>query len=318
MKAIESKRHITNFYVSVAFGFLFFTVLGVFLISLFFNEEERIKEDSNIYMLFSVGVFFIFVAFYTIYQYLKNVPKIIIERNNIFFNKEMFRLDDIQFVNLNYKVPFRYVFKMPMEGFYIEFKNGKEKFVYDEMYSNIWEIKDYLKQVVIDKKEYHKLIQKQEVKSNQIRNEHFAYYKGVQLLSFTGLFFWLYFLMFWSIMFKAKSSLIGLKIFLVFFTIFIFYFGSRLMYHYGISRNYLIIKNFNLPFIKKVYRLEEIEEIVFESQFRRPNGLRVITKNYESKLYFGATLYDNTWRELKKELRKKGIKVRDECIDFEY
>lgn len=313
---LETKRHNVNFYFAVALLFLF-CALGTFLISMFFDEEQKTKEGDIVYLFFAFGVLFVAFAFYTAYQYLKNVPNIIIEKNRIFFNKETFSINDIQHINLTGKMPFRYIGRYPMEGCYIEFKNGKEKFIYDDMYSNIWEIKDYLKQVVVDKKEYQPS-RKQEIKPSQVRNEHFEYYKNRLLLSFMGISFWFFCLMFLFIIVQGKSSSVGVDIFLMFYIVLIYFFGSRLFHYYGLSKNYLIIKNFNMPWKKRVYRLEDIIEIVFETEQKRPNGLRVITKNYESKLYFGATLYDNTWRELKKNLRKKDIKVRDECIDYEY
>lgn len=318
MKMIESKRHITNFYVSIAFVFLFCNAIGGFLINFSFNEQEKIKQGNKTYILSAMGVLFVVFAFYTIYQYFKNTPEIIIEKNKIFFNKETFKVDDIHFINLTCKVPFRYIINYPVEGFYIEFKNGKEKFIYNEMYSNIWEIKDYLKQVVVDKTEY-KPIKRQEIEPNQVRNEQFAYYNNNQLLSFRGIMlFGLFVPITYGLLFVPKNISITMIIFWLLFSVFWYIFNGWLMNYYGLSRNHFTIKNFFLPSKRKVYKLDDIVEIVFESQGQRPNGLRVITKSYESKLYIGATLYDDTWRELKKDLRKKNITVRDECIDFEY
>src|SRR5690606_12163784 len=302
---LESKRHIIKFYVLVAFVFLIFNAIGALLINVFFNEEERAKGDKT-YFLSAMGILFVMFAFYTVYQYLKNTPKIIVEKNRIFFNKEMFNINDIRFINLACKIPFKFIGRYPMEGFYIEFKNGKEKFVYDDMYSNIWKIKDYLKQVVEDKKEY-KPIKTQEINPSQVENEHFAYYSNFQLLGFSGIthFGFILFLIYMSFI----NDNINGNYFIIILILVFFLFHSWLSHHYGISKNHLIIKNFNLPFIfiTKVYKLDDIEEIVFETHQKRPNGLRVITKNFQSKLFYGASLYDNTWRELKKDLRKKGI-----------
>lgn len=318
---LETKRHIFKFYFSVIFGFLFFFLMGIFSISQFFDDEERLKAGNKIYLILLLGIVFVALAFYTISQYIKSSPKIIIERNRIFFNKESFNLNDIQFLNLTCKVPFRYILKFPMEGFYIEFKNGTEKFIYDDMYSNVWKIKDYLKQVVEDEKEY-KSSNFQVVKLKEIKNIHIAYYKGIfNLLTLRGISLWVMVLLLVGILSKLLQkqplSLIGIA-FITFPMLFWYYMSAWFMHYYGISRNYFIVKNFYLPWRVRVFRLEEIEQIVFEQQQRSPNGLRVISKNYQTKLFYGGTLSDNHWRELKKDLRKKGIKVRDECIDYEY
>lgn len=42
--------------------------------------------------------------------------------------------------------------------------------------------------------------------------------------------------------------------------------------------------------------------------------MRIITEDFQIKLFAAATLRDHTWLEMKKELESKGIKVRDEFI----
>ncbi|KFC20979.1 hypothetical protein IO89_12185 [Epilithonimonas lactis] len=65
---------------------------------------------------------------------------------------------------------------------------------------------------------------------------------------------------------------------------------------------------------KKIYRISDIEEIVYETQHKQANILRIITKNFKQDIYPAGTLKDRTWLEMKKELEKNGIKVRNECI----
>ena len=105
--------------------------------------------------------------------------------------------------------------------------------------------------------------------------------------------------------------------FFITFAIFWYYFNSWLMHHYGVSDKYLIIKNTNLPWKRNIYSLNDIKEIVIESEGKMPICLRVITNNFQFKLFPGATLSESTWKQLKTELRNKKIIVRDECIDFD-
>ena len=65
---------------------------------------------------------------------------------------------------------------------------------------------------------------------------------------------------------------------------------------------------------KKIFRLDNIEELVFETQPKQANMLRIITKDFKRKLYRGGTLKDSTWLELKDDVERKNIKVRNECI----
>jgi hypothetical protein len=86
------------------------------------------------------------------------------------------------------------------------------------------------------------------------------------------------------------------------------------MHYFGIDKEFLIIRNHNLIWINKVYRIHDIKEVVFETQGKMPNCLRVITKRFKSKLYPAGTLRKENWLELKDALEKQGVKVRNECI----
>jgi hypothetical protein len=66
-----------------------------------------------------------------------------------------------------------------------------------------------------------------------------------------------------------------------------------------------------------VYRLSDIREVVFELPYKMPVSLRIITNDFESKLYPAATLWSKKWIELKDELEKKNIKVRNEGVYYE-
>ena len=80
------------------------------------------------------------------------------------------------------------------------------------------------------------------------------------------------------------------------------------------SKNYFVVRNHYFWWIKDIYKNSEIEIIVYESQAKQPNNLRVITKNYRRKIYPAGTLNDKKWLEMKAELERKNIKVRNECI----
>lgn len=56
------------------------------------------------------------------------------------------------------------------------------------------------------------------------------------------------------------------------------------------------------------------QEIVFETQGKMPNNLRVITKDFRTKLFRAGTLTDKTWLALKDRLESKNITVSNECI----
>ena len=106
------------------------------------------------------------------------------------------------------------------------------------------------------------------------------------------------------------------KAWLAFFLLssFWFSFNSWLMHYFKVSDKYFVVKNHNFFWKTKAYLLSDIDEVVFETQGKMPNCLRVITKNFKSKMYPAGTLRNKTWLQLKDKLEQYHIKVRNECI----
>ncbi|HRE78256.1 MAG TPA: hypothetical protein PLL09_10585 [Flavobacterium sp.] len=314
---IETKRNILKFYFATYFGFLFFSLLGTFMIKTFFDEIEEKGFEYKLLFMLIFGIAVIILSFYTIFKYHKNAPFVKVFDKKIQINKKTINFQDIKYIDLTGKMPFKYILTFPMEGCYILLKNEEEIFLYDDMYTNLWKIKDYLNSVYL-KKEIYKLEKPQEIKKNIERFESFNFYSGNQIFSFRGLMLWGFLIpLSYGLLFvKQDENFNGYMLFGL-FAVFWFYFSSWLMHYYGVSKKFLIIKNTNLPWKEKIYFLDNIKEVVFECEGKMPNCLRVITHDFKSNLYPGATLSDKKWITLKKELRSYGVIVRDECINFD-
>jgi len=105
---------------------------------------------------------------------------------------------------------------------------------------------------------------------------------------------------------------LGIKIFF-FILIPAWFFGNSFYFFYfGVSDNYLKIKNHYYFWYVKTYRLRDIKEIIFETK-DLAYSLRVITKDSQSNLFQAATLHDITWLNLKAKLEEKGIIVQNKC-----
>lgn len=113
---------------------------------------------------------------------------------------------------------------------------------------------------------------------------------------------------------KWKRPPVGLLIFFGAFGTFWFVLQSWLMHYFGLTKDFLIVRNHNFIWKAKIYRLSDIKEIVFETQGKQPNCMRIITNNYKNKLYPAGTLRDKTWLNLKDKLEANGVTVRNECI----
>jgi hypothetical protein len=185
------------------------------------------------------------------------------------------------------------------------------------MYSNSKEIKNFINQVVTNKLPY-SVNPNLKIQETDFFNETFVYFKGKQLLCIEGIIFWLFFL--FGLFFIGRSltvfNIAGLIASSIFCTIWVLIWIRRL-YYFGVSDNYFIVKIANVVGFKKVYRLSDIREVVFELPYKMPVSLRIITNDFESKLYPAATLWSKKWIELKDELEKKNIKVRNEGVYYE-
>ncbi|MEO6630065.1 MAG: hypothetical protein ABIN13_00045 [Mucilaginibacter sp.] len=87
---------------------------------------------------------------------------------------------------------------------------------------------------------------------------------------------------------------------------------QRRLYYFGVSDSSLVVKLHNIYWFNEVYQLADIEEVVLDRPYQMPICLRVVTRSGEVALYPGATLWRSTWLELKAELKRKGVKVRNE------
>lgn len=314
MKIIETKRHPLKFYTALAFGFLFLCALGSFMIYIGLNNESNSQSNNkHISMLIFGGIIYL-LAIWMIYSYWKNSPKITINSNNLKIGNEIYSLNSINDVILKGKVPFRFIINFPMEGTTILFNNGRDKILFDDMYSNSHEVKAFLEQVVINKQEF-KTIKPKKISSNELRFENKEVFKGNQFTSLRGISLW-GLIGFFTFLFLFKENNLKLEGLIFFWLLggFWFLLNSWLMHYFELTKNFLIISNHNFIWKNRIYNFSDIKEVVFESQGKQPNCMRVITKDFRNKLYPAGTLRNKTWLEMKKKLEAKGVKVRNECI----
>lgn len=315
MKIITTKRNLFKFYLTIVLATLFYVGLGCLMYSVFLDKIRETPVQTKSYFIPLLIIFFLFMAIYTIIKYFKQAPIIQVDKEKIKFgSKETYDLKEIDEVLLTGKMPFKYFILFPMEGGAITFKNETIKCFYDDMYSNTWQLKSYLDQVVNKKKEYNAYDNQKHERVTVSYNEEFIF-KNNQFLSLRGITLWgLVIPIIITLIVKGRDWQIAGHLFLIGFMIFWFFMSSWMMYYFVVKDDELIIKNHNYLWVKKVFQIDNIKEVVFESNGNQPNSLRVITKDYRNILYLAGTLNDKTWLSLKLKLEEKGIKVRNESI----
>lgn len=314
METITSRRHFRKFYLMLILITVIFFLFGFVTLGLFIHLYYSNQFETRNYGL--VGMFLLLVLgwLYIIYRHIKFAPSIRVCKDWITFNNSSpFYWRDLEKIELTGKRPF--LFFADREGVLLKFKGQKERVFLDCMYTNTGQIKRFIQCVVIDKASVADVkITHPDI--NETVHEKFVVYKGIQLLNFRGVLLCLIIgaLLYASILSRWRW---GPLVFLSLLGAVSMVAISWSFYYFEVSDNYLLVRNHNLFWIKKLYRLTDIKEIVFEQQDKMPVCLRLITNDFESKLYPAATLRSKRWLQLKEDLEKKNIKVRNECVTYE-
>lgn len=300
---ITSKRHLYKFYLTLLLVNILFIGMGTIFLS------ASIRDNNNIgyYIFFIIVAIAIFMNF----VFIKNSPKIVLVTKGLLFKNNFYSWDNLSSTELTGKSN---LFLTPTECATITFKDLKSIRIFDDLYSNSAEMKCFIQEIVIDKKDTFK-IPNRNINLNNIDNEFFIPYKGNPIFSFRGILMWgLIIAIILLPSFSKKTINIKGLLFLIPLCMFWFILNSWMMHYFEISKNFFIVKNHYYFWKKDIYSISDIKEIVFENQPKQANKLRIITKDFKTKFYLAGSLTDKNWLEMKKELENKNIIVRNESI----
>ncbi len=151
---IVTKKNFIKFYVSLVIMSLVSFGLGSLMLYVSFKifQSGNVKLDP--FFMFFFALVFFYLGVDLIIKYIKNAPKISIDSTSISFGSEKHKLADIKKVKLTGKIPFKFLKIFYKEGALIKFKNGTKKYIYDDIYSNTWQVKLFLEKVVIKNEVY--------------------------------------------------------------------------------------------------------------------------------------------------------------------
>lgn len=277
--------------------------------------DENISGLKGILLLTFIALLF-FLGLYTPWIYFKRTYTISFDDKRLkiksAFDYFEFTWNEIKKIRITGKVYFRYIIPFPMEGTVIETED-REIVLYDTFFVKPHLIK-YALNTFYNTQKFPDDYNDRPVKSNETRFEKFNLFKGSAIFSFRGILTWGLIVFFFILLLinpsKSNSTWIALMIIGSLWLLT----NSLFMHYFELSDKYLVIKNHFNPLKNKVYRLDDIKEVVYETRDKWPNCLRVITKKYHSKLYGAGTLRDKTWLEMKEHFESNKINVRNECI----
>ncbi|HRI78292.1 MAG TPA: hypothetical protein PLR06_02050 [Cyclobacteriaceae bacterium] len=311
MTSVTAKRRLIKFYFGVAFAFLFFMAVGILLPYIFMVIKNKGTLAIENYLLIIFSPVSFYLAVNTVTTYFRNVPIVTADKEKILFSKETFYWKDLEKIEMTGKQPFRWLFfTSMMEGARITFRNQPVQYFFDDFYQHPSVFKSFIQSVIIDKKEPGEF-SIHEVNADVLRLETFEAFKGNQLTSLRGIYFW-GFLVFLVLIFLLVITLpsTGHLWDLLFIGLIGLFWGIlnfRYFNYFELSNKYLRVRNHIFFWKKMVYALEDVSEVAIEKPLRAPLSLRVYTKDFKSRLFFAATLRTVKWEDLKNKFEGKGI-----------
>lgn len=308
MLSVFSQRHLVNFYIALFFILLFWFLLALMTGGIFIHNYGTDQFETRNYGLLIMLAGEIAGAIYCVVRYFKFAPAIELNKEYIKFYYTQYSWSDVEKIELHGKRSF--IFLTTKEGTSVVLKSGGRRIFLDSLYSNTGEIKRFIQDVIIDKKPFVSTAINAP-SAEEASGETFTAYKGVQLYNYRGILLWVIELALVYVAIINRTSN-GALIFCLITALVSFLGFSYFMNYFELSDLFLSVRNDNLLWKKKLYRLDDIREVVFEQPDKMPVCLRVITNDFESKHYPAATLWDKDWRALKKALNDKKVSVRDE------
>jgi hypothetical protein len=297
------------FYFSLLFPIPILLLFGLLLICLFFFGKNEKEFRDYFFLFFGLGICVMTIR--GVIQYLNNAHKVIeIDEEKIRFGKEIFYWTELDYMVLTGKQSFKFIIDIPTEASTFYFKNGQIRYIFDGVYENTQNIKIFLEQVV-----YKKTISKPYFSNVDIENINFDTFKNNPLTSFYGILL-LIALASLLLLLVYIPQYLSISFFLIFFLICVFIFiSASTMHYFQVSKEYFVVKHHCFFWKTKIYQMNNIKEILFETpSSRSPNFVRIIQNNYQNELYSAGTLDDKTLLALKKRLEFYKIKVQDDLI----
>jgi hypothetical protein len=318
---ITSRLNYVNF-IFLPFLLIFLLSAMAFLIMMFsFKEVENGNVDSILKTPIYGSVILLGVIFWTTIHYFKICKTIRIDSKGIklrnLFKTEFLSWNDIQKVELFGKWQDT---MNPTDAVTLIFQDGRQIAILAPFYKNMYAIRQTIQQV-IDCKDSNKAVELTSIDGN-LTNEpiksldlsKMRKYSNNHFLSFNGLFFYGInaFAIYMTINSYPHFELL-LYLSLSIFAITFGFFGHQLHYFF-LDKNHLVIKNHLWPWTNHTFRIENIKHVGVEVPYRRSTALRVVTKDYQSKVFSGGSLKSSTWKELLNDFQKLNVKTENEIL----
>jgi len=231
-------------------------------------------------------------------------------RRNRFFQRKIYTWNDVEEVYISSKEYYpAMLIGWPQDAMKLIFKDDTSFVLWDGVYGNMAAMRVIVTEKLNSRLHFVIPHYERNVQQTIVRKK----YKGNAFTTFNTLLIAGIVIYFIILLRSANSNkLLALTLFL--FALLLFIGEGFQMNYFEIETDKLIVRNQYFPWVRKQYNLNDIEEVSKENGFRISDGLRIITYNYNSKLYRAGSLWYHHWDELFKDLESLGIKIGDRSI----
>ena len=323
---LTSKRNIIQTGLILVFAVGLFGSFGVLSIFKVVDDLDAGKPFTK--TMFIVPIIFLPFAVYSIYYLLSRFPQLTIDKTGITFSTifkiKNYQWNEVEDIELTGKQFHKFLFaSMPIEATTFKFKDNSTLIFWADYYSNISDLSVVLERadnLLRNKsKPLSSLdfgISRQTYSDTEVGFSTEDEYNGNHFLTFNGLLFY-GFLIFIGYMILQKPMVFltnyGALLSISFATLVLCGTLSYQLHYFILTDKFLIVKNSIWFWRKDIYSLDNIREVVFETPHRLSTSMRVITKDFKTKLYPAGSLKDKTWKLLREKLKSREIKVRNEA-----
>lgn len=324
---LTSKRSIIQTGLILVFAVGLFGTFGVLSIFKVLDDLNAGKPFTK--TMFFVPIIFLPFAIYSIYYLLSRFPKLTIDKTGLtfstIFKTKSYQWNEVNDIELTGKQFHKFLFvSMPIEATTFKFNDNSTLILWADYYRNTPDLRVVLERVDNLLKNKAKPlssldfgISRQIYSDNEVGFSAEDEYNGNHILTFNGVCFY-GFLIFMGYMVFQKPTVFltnyGALLSVSFATLVLCGTLSYQMHYFILTDKFLIAKNSIWFWRKDIYSLDNIREVVFETPHRLSTSMRVITKDFKTKLYPAGNLKDKTWKLLKDKLQSKEIKVRNEAF----
>lgn len=252
---------------------------------------------------------FFLMSFLNIKNYYKKAPIIKIDTEKIIFGSECFFLRDLEQINLMHEKPAdEKTDFLEREGVRFVFNNGTVKYMYDGYYTNSGMAKLFLEQVVYNNQDD---IEVPVINSApNLKGYIFTTFKGVALHSFTTIVLCIAIAYFIVDFRHINSGNIFGYICRASFIVSV----AINMNYFLVSQRFIVIKKNYIPWVKTIYNLKSIREVVITKQ-NRIDCLKIIGSDFVSETFYAFGFSKEQWHALQQQLEAAGVKV-ESLIDL--